>query len=613
MNKIIGIFIVTLLISASFIGAAVKKNSLNEEIIKTDYYFKFSNPEIKHIDNKITLNIIETNSVLNKPDKPIIPIYKETIIYPHRTQIQSIEISPPNLIHRGHIYQQIISAPNSFKPYSKDISSKITKTIYQSDLIYPNSWYEYSINHGLFDGKPSIIVNLVLCPIRLLGNQIFYINDFNVKINIKQNKEYQKTSNEENLLIIAPEIFINPLDEFVTHKESKGISTSLVNLESIYDGTYFPVEGRDDAEKVKYFIKNAYDEWDIKYVLLVGGLKPGLIESYFVPVRYVNVEWGESKYISDLYFADIYNSDDSFSTWDTDNNNIFCEWKYMRMLEDQVDLYPEVFIGRWPCRNVFELNIMIQKSIEYENMQTSNKIVLVGGDNFEGEGIEGEIVCDKSLDYLDGFEYEKVYSSEMDVNLEDIKNALGDGSLFVHFHGHGGPLSWSTHPPDNFDVWLEGIDTSDLPSLSNGEYPIIILGGCHTSLFNVSFFNRPFVYGLKFIVEDIAWWFTRKIGGGGIASLGYTCFPVAYSGEYGDLDGNGVTEPDCLESGYGYIELQFVKGFGIEKYELLGDCWAYAINTYLEAFKTPNWPEHFHTVQGFILMGDPTLKIGGYD
>ncbi len=612
MKKIIVIFIMMLLISTTSITVTGIKNNLKEETIKTDFHIKFSNPKIRYMNDKISLNIIETNSVLNKPDKPIIPIYKKTIIYPHDTRIESIDISIPSLIHSKHIDKQIICAPSGFKPYLENILSKRIKIDYQSDLIYPESWYEYSLNHGLYNGKPSLILNLVLYPLRLFDNQIFYVNDFNVKINIKQNNLIQKTLNEENLLIIAPENFIGPLEEFVTHKESKGISTTLVNLESIYDSTYFPVEGRDDAEKVKYFIKNAYDKWDIKYVLLVGGIKPGLTESFFAPVRYVNVEWGESKYISDLYFADIYDGDNNFSSWDSDDNNIFCEWEYNRMLKDEVDLYPELFIGRWPCRNLFELNIIIQKSIEYENMHTSDKIVLVGGDNFEGEGIEGEIVCDKSLDYLNEFEYEKVYASEMDVNLENIKSALGEGSLFIHFHGHGGPLAWSTHPPDNFDVWSEGIDTSDLHSLSNSEYPIIILGGCHTSLFNVSFFNRPFVYGLKFIVEDIAWWFTRKNDGGGIASLGYTCFPVASDGEHGDLDGDGITEPDCLEYGYGYIELQFLKGFGIEKYDILGDCWGYAINTYLETFKIPNQPDHFHTVQGFILMGDPSLKIGGY-
>ena len=387
----------------------------------------------------------------------------------------------------------------------------------------------------------------------------------------------------------------------------------MITLESIYDGTYFPVSGRDEAEKVKYFIKNSLDNWNISYVLLVGGRKPGILETWYTPVRYVNVFWAdENRYMSDLYFADIYDSNYNFSTWDTDNNNIFSEWPSNGFLQDDLDLYPELYIGRWPCRNIFELKIIVEKSIQYENTYTDNKIVLVGGDNFEDPGIEGEIVCDKSIDFLPGFEYEKVYSSEMSVNPENIMDGLGEGALFLHMHGHGNPIKWGTHPPENFEEWEEGLYITDVPWFSNTKYPITLIGGCHTAMFNVSNFNRPWTYTWRIIPEGLGWWFARKINGGGIATIGYTCFPVAAPGEYGDLDGDGNNEPDCVESGYGYIQLQYLKGYGIEGLETLGECWSYAINQYLNAYKIPSMRWHLHTSEGFVLLGDPSLKIGGY-
>jgi hypothetical protein len=611
MKKVIGFILAMLLIGTIFITSI----GSNENIIETEFTVNFSKPNVNYLNNKTYITISETNAILYQPNKPILPIYKKTIVFPDGTQIESIDISLSSAIQKEPIDKQIMYAPEKFQPATKEFLNEIytkIKTEIQTKWMYPESWYDYTLNHGIHAGKPSLILNLVLYPIRILQDQMYFVSDFHINIEFKENNLHQIPALENNLLIIAPQEFLDPLQDFVEHKESKGIQTHLVSLESIYDSTYFTMEGRDDAEKVKYFIKNAYDEWNIKYVLLVGGRKPGITESYYVPVRYVDVFWGEKRYLSDLYFADIYNADQTFSSWDTDENNIFCKWSDNAPLQDDVDLYPEVLIGRWPCRNAFELKIIIQKTIEYENMQLQKRIVLVGGDNFEPPGIEGEIVCDKSLEYLPEFSYEKVYASEMEVNPDTIRNALGVGALFMHMHGHGSPESWSTHNPDSFDEWVDGLSSFDLPWFFNDEFPILILGGCHTAMFNLSLFNRPWVFSWNPTPEGMGWWFARKIDGGGIATIGYTCFPVASPGENGDLDGDGINEPDCVESGYGFIQLQFLKGYGIENYQYLGECWGYAVSTYLDVYKIPYDRTHFHTTQGFIILGDPSLKIGGY-
>ena len=187
----------------------------------------------------------------------------------------------------------------------------------------------------------------------------------------KINVSLKELSNENyDLLIICPSQFYDVLLPFKAHKEQHGIKTIVVRLNEIYGGKYFSVQGRDDAEKIKYFIKNAYDEWNIKYVLLVGGRKPGLKEEWWLPVRYSYLDdksnW-ERKYLSDLYFADIYDSNKNFSSWDTNGNGIFGEWRGNKAEDAPIDLYPDVYVGRWPARNGFEVEIMVAKTIEYEN------------------------------------------------------------------------------------------------------------------------------------------------------------------------------------------------------------------------------------------------------
>jgi hypothetical protein len=131
-------------------------------------------------------------------------------------------------------------------------------------------------------------------------------------------------------------------------------------------------------------------------------------------------------------------------------------------------------------------------------------------------------------------------------------------------------------------------------------------------MFNVSLTIHPWANWYP-APEGLSWWFARKYNGGGIASLGYTAFPVGSPGESGDLDGDGLNEPDCIESGYGYIQLNLFYAYGIEGLHYLGECWGYSVSKYTENFKYPLKRWHLHTLQSFVLLGDPSLKIGGYD
>jgi len=616
--KIIKYFIIAMLVFSSFsiIGIG-KDNSYN----KLSFEQNFSTPILQESQSYISLYIEGANTCLNLPGKPILPMLTKKITFPFETNIKSIEYEI-SYVKSSTLSKKIKPAPQPAIPeinivYTEDI---VDDTTYNSNVLYPNDWIQYSIGAGLDENnmhKKFLTINVFPVRYKPVENIIYYIE------NIVLNVEYEKfednpipISSEYNLLIITPSRFSKNLNKLVNHKNSYAINTILVNLDEINNEKYFPLEGRDDPEKIKYFIKNAIEQWGIEYVLLVGGRIPGIKEKWYLPVRYVNVFWAnESSYVSDLYYADIYDGLGEFSSWDTNNNGIYGEWPQSGALVDQMDLYPDVKLGRLPCRYKFELNIMVNKIITYENSQISKKIVLSGGDNFDdipyggNNENEGELVCNKTIEYLPGFEKECVYSSQTDITPKNIRKALGKGATFMHLHGHGSPLMWTSHKPLNFGEWEEGIFIFDIPLFFNKENPIVVIGGCHTSMFNISMtvysWGGPFFRGLSdgFIV---------KFHGGAIATLGYTCFPVASPGESGDLDGNGINDPDCVESGYGYMQLMLFYGYGQKNMQYLGECWNFAVSNYTDIFKIPITQWHFHTIHGFVLLGDPSLKIGGY-
>ena len=120
---------------------------------------------------------------------------------------------------------------------------------------------------------------------------------------------------------------------------------------------------RDDAEKIKLFIKDSIEKSGIKYVLLVGGLI-GAFSKWYLPVRYSHVvppdeqEYPEQFFLSDLYFADIYDGEGNFSSWDSNNDNIFSTWN--STFKEEMDLYPDIYFGRLPCKNRLELTTMVK-------------------------------------------------------------------------------------------------------------------------------------------------------------------------------------------------------------------------------------------------------------
>jgi hypothetical protein len=610
MKQLIIVALIGMFITSAFGTAAYRAPSQPSQL---DISLCFSNLQLNQYDTGTTLTLDGTNTYNRQPNEPVLPCYRNTYIFPVGTVIQRVTVQVTQPIQRIPISQPLLIAPEALPPDYTSSNWNAQSSNDQPTTIFPSSWYDYSISRGLDKGTAVTLLTIQYYPIRYYDHTLFYTPEVTIHVTYKQPAIPLTTAAFHGLLIISPAEFSDLLQPFVAHKIALRLPTRLVTLEEIYDGTYFPTEGRDEAEQVKYFIKNALDDWGITYVLLVGGRKPGLTESWYTPVRYVHVVWDEEQqFVSDLYFADIYDGAGNFSSWDTDDNNVFSDWPSMGPLRDELDLYPDVYLGRWPCRNKAELKIIIAKTMRYETMQTTKKVVVVGGDNFEDPGIEGEIVGNKTLTLLPDLEPAKVYATEMAVNSDNMKEALGDGALFMHFHGHGSPIKWGTHSPENFDEWEDGLYIADIPWFFNKEYPIAVFGGCHTAMFNVSMINRPWIYTWRPTPEGLSWWFARKIGGGSIASLGYTCFPVASPGEYGDLDGDGVNEPDCVESGYGYMQLQFFAGYGIENLSHLGECWGYAQQKYLDTYKLPYTIWHLHTSQGFVLLGDPSLCIGGY-
>jgi len=440
------------------------------------------------------------------------------------------------------------------------------------------------------------------------------------------------------LLIISPALFIEDLQILADHKENHGINTIIASIETILNHET-TVKGRDDAEKMKYYIQYALEQYDLSFVLLIGG-KIGQSDDWYLPVRYVAMDNGwEAHYISDLYFADIYDDIGQFSSWDNDNDGIYGEWIEGQTPDDKdINLYPDVSIGRIPCRNKNQLQNVIEKIIFYESNTYDqpwfHNMIAIAGDTYPEShnplwvGYEGEYYADLALGYMQGFTPIRLYLSENGfADHSDVIDALNPGCGFVYFVGHGNPRSWGNHPPDS-DEFVDGLQTHHMRQLQNKDkYPICVVSGCHNNQFDVGltnlihgFLEDGFQFfsaqGGKFwrsewVPECWGWKLLQKVDGGSIASYGVTAL------------GHTKEDKTSFTGGINELEVEMFHQYGQLDVCYAGDLLKNAIIWYLDTYAVDwsvtddallrdTWVD-VQVMQSYILFGDPSLKIGGYE
>ncbi len=439
----------------------------------------------------------------------------------------------------------------------------------------------------------------------------------------------------KDLLIITPADFEQTLQPLVEHKEQFGIETMMVTLETILAHPDTAM-GRDDAEKMKYYIKSAIEYNDISYVLLVGG-KQGQRGSWHLPVRYVDMNNGwEPHYVSDLYFADIYDSCGKFSSWDSDRDGRYGEWIEGEIPDDQdIDLCPDISLGRIPCRNINEVEIMVNKIIHYEtetkNIDRFNTFLNIAGDTYLEslnplwKGYEGEIFAEYAIENMTGFTPTRMYLSEDGFSEpNDVINEFNKGYGFVYFVGHGSPKSWGTHKPNDHE-FIDGLNTKDIKKLSNSElYSICIVSGCHNCQFDVGldkllagfmehglgFLTEKLIYRYEWIPNGWGWLMTKNPQGGSIVTYGTTAL------------GHTQEDKTSFAGGINEFERELFHQYGTLGTDHAGDVLKQAMNWYLDTYPV-DWHATDDTIlrdtwvdvqvlQSYIMMGDPSLMIGGY-
>ena len=488
MKKTLPLLVVGILVLSGL--GAVGGTEDEKEIFESKIIY-FSQPVIHEKEDYTTIDLAEATSNSWEKDKPTLPVVTKVYTFPFGTRVDNVDVSFSDVIEKK-ISKLIRPAPElqieSTVYISDNIVDPETVMTYSDIEIYPENRYGYRIGAGLKDEENVVYLSVHLYPVQYhpKDNTIYYSKSATIDVKYTPPEKLVTFPDEYDLLIITPSQFVSALQRLVDHKNSLDlpVKTIMKTLDDI------PSTGVDEQESIKYYIRDAKENWGITYVLLVGA---GVEGEELFPVRMASIPSTpyENYFPSDLYYADIYNSTGGFPNWDKDGDGKYAEYKGDI---PNMDVLPDVYLGKLPCNDVNEVNTIVDKIINYKahNMMM-NKILQCGGDSVPDDagGInEGEYANTKVLEKLPGYSTTQLWASNGKLTKSNIAKGFRSGVDFVDFCGHGNHHSWATHPPNDRDTWVppkEGLSTYtgwiytdfDLFIVNNAKkLPVVVYTAC---------------------------------------------------------------------------------------------------------------------------------------
>jgi hypothetical protein len=437
-----------------------------------------------------------------------------------------------------------------------------------------------------------------------------------------------------DLLIITPLEFQDELLPLKQFKDATCRPTEIVTLEHIYSH----YTGADKAEQVKKCIADYEENYNIQYVLLVG-------DADKLPMRYfylkrentTHVGWLQY-YLTDHYYADLYDSGGGFCTWDSDGDGIYGEildydndgtYEY----NDGIDFSFDVVVGRIPVHTGTEVTTYVNKVISYETGVSFDdawfkKILLVTGtgdwvypedpdtwDEEQNDDIAAEMATA-------GFSSVKLYhtnpAGSTYPNPGNINDNLNDGVGFMNVISHGNEFSWGV-----YDV------RTNMAGLTNDDKPAIVYSfGCSTAKVGPIAAANPYIdisgiyrdygvmYDSSYYPHPNSTWVEPAVPNClQDASTDIHCMPEywTFHSENGAVAFVGSTAEASGSMGSPVMQY-FFESIASDGHRVLGDVWK-SVSDKVESgghHIDSNW-DHARRWLYINVFGDPSLVIGGLD
>ncbi|MCX6667477.1 MAG: C25 family cysteine peptidase [Euryarchaeota archaeon] len=325
MKKIIAIGIISIFLLTSFNGIINAGEQNTDNKITTSYSFKSPVISKVNINNTVYDSIsIDGAPCDGNPGEPMLPGRGAYILLPPNSKVSNIVVNPGVMVRLGSGY--LVEPAGEPVPLSDIENAKVptpNNEIYSSTDMFPGELYS---EIGTYNCRGYTILVLKLNPVQYIpaSGELFYYpslavnvetaketkdnslfrglqednNDVGMKVdNPGMSTKYMQTLGSApaylnyDLLIITSEALKSGFEPLKQEHDAQGLKTLICTVEDIYNN----YTGSDNQDKIRNFIKYAYETYHIKYVLLGG-------DNEIVPVRYLYTILNPDT-PSDLYYA----------------------------------------------------------------------------------------------------------------------------------------------------------------------------------------------------------------------------------------------------------------------------------------------------------------------
>lgn len=237
-------------------------------------------------------------------------------------------------------------------------------------------------------------------------------------------------SEDGDMLILAPLAFHAALEPLVDWKNSRGIATTLVDVNSV----------GNSAAAIKSYIETVYNQSNLAYVLLVG---------------------------------------DAGEVATPISRNGAADPTYALLAGN--DHYPDIFVGRFSARTVDQVETQVTRTIMYEQTNAGEAWLrrgtgvasdIPGGHNGESDDEHMDNIRDDLL--AAGYTLvDRIYDPS--ATASQVDTALNDGRGIVNYCGHGNQTSWGS----------SGFSVTHVNNLRNNDMlPFIVSVACLNGKFH---------------------------------------------------------------------------------------------------------------------------------
>ena len=474
--------------------------------------YNFESPEIKNLGNsKQVLMMENTFADTRNPGAPIVPAKLSNIYIPEGEQVVDITVYAEDTYLLPGLYDiaptQVPTRFGDIQKYTKEDPS-----IYQDDSWYPGINYQevrtrklrgtnifqtrlfpiqYNPVNGSVEFSQKITVTIetetVAQPASLsLNNSPSYrnlgIDNDVIRSSIDNVSDFGEsyfatasaspTAGERDYVVITTSALASAFQTLTDYRETSeggGYSTYIETIDQI-EVNY---TGRDRAEKIRNFIIDQYNNYGTQFVLL-GGDADGPLSSQQIPTRGGNIMYDLIEYYhddnipSDYYYACL------DGDWNSDGDELWGE-PTDGIDGGDIDLDPEISVGRIAADTANEALNQINKIITFENRQNPSYKALILGERLDSATLGGD-AADIVYTHSNNMPRQKLYDrsrSEGEWSSSDVIPLINSNQF--NMINHVG------HSAVHLNLRLRNEDVSQL---TNSDPLLIFSEGCYSGAFD---------------------------------------------------------------------------------------------------------------------------------